>query len=119
MEIFGTVINEAGDPVPFATVQRRYPDGQDYSNALMADMNGYFNGRVPDDSYTWIITSVGYKPVEVSLNGYMENANVMVRMQKDYQDMPEVVVTPAAKKNIAIGLVAAALVYYGYKQNWF
>lgn len=110
MEIFARVINsENGEPVPFATVQRLYPDGQKYSAPVVADDNGYFNGRVPGNTYMWDVTAAGYNPIRVTLenavndqglaNGGAPTTTPLAVPMLSNGTLPEVIVTPDSGKN--------------------
>jgi hypothetical protein len=125
VEIYGQAIDaDSGQPIPSATCQRLYPGGEIYSSPVIADAQGIFNGRVPDRTYKWKITSVGYQdtsvdgfPASVVDSGSAPTVQVTVRMQKAYDALPAVTVTPDTKKKILyVGLFVAAVAYAKYKK---
>jgi hypothetical protein len=67
MEIYGKIVNEKGEPIGGAGVQRYYPTGENYSAVITSSSDGSFNGRVPDRDYYWIVSAPGYLPLPVSL----------------------------------------------------
>jgi hypothetical protein len=82
MEIYGKVINEKGDPVSGASIQRYYPDGQAYSSVIPSSIDGSFNGRVPDRNYFWVISAPGYLSLPVSLeNALHDRADLPIVVQ--------------------------------------
>lgn len=131
MEIYADAVNIAdSSPVAYATVQRLYPDGQAYSSPIIADVNGSFNGRVPDTSFKWLITSAGYLPTTVSLTNAVDNDQdrghpFVVRMTPNDM-LPEVVVTPGSNNQeagsktpvVAWALAAAVGAYIANDQGW-
>jgi hypothetical protein len=129
MEIFAIAIDAvSGEPVPYATVQRLYPGGEVYASPVVADGQGKFNGRVPDTSYLWDVTSAGYQPIRVYLTDAKDNVPSDLFVVQMYRNdvLPEVVVTPqssdeaAPKKNHAVAWIAAiaAVAYVAKKQRW-
>jgi len=82
--VSGTVRDEKGMVVPFATVQAKGTTA-----AVSADANGNFSLVMPDNASTVVISSVGYMTQEVSIaSGY---ANVA--MKESDKSLSEVVVT--------------------------
>lgn len=135
MEIYADVV-DAQDlaPVPFATIQRHYPDSQGggvYSSPIVANENGQFNGRVPARDYYWIVTSAGYMPQKYTLENAvsdMPNNPLIVKLQRN-DSLPEVVITPGTsetdtgaagyKKYLPWLALAAVLGFIGYEEKWF
>ncbi|WP_442591108.1 SusC/RagA family TonB-linked outer membrane protein [Pedobacter sp. AW31-3R] len=82
--IKGTVRDASGQPMPGVGVMI-----VGTKSGTSTDANGNFNISVPTGNETLIFTSIGYKAVEVVLNGRTE---INVRMEENASDLNEVVV---------------------------
>lgn len=103
-------------PVPYATLQVLYPDGQNYASPKIADANGKVDGRCPDTSYKWLISSVGYSDRIIELTGAKDSNTVNVGLEQNAELLDAVVVTPKKKALIGVGLaIAAVLIAKHYK----
>lgn len=67
MEIYGKILDAAGNPIAGASIQRMYPTGENYSSVVISATDGSFNGRVPDRSYFWVVSKPGYLSLPVNL----------------------------------------------------
>lgn len=67
MEIYGKVINQKGEPIVGASIQRYYPGGEIYSAAIISALDGSFLAPVPGTSYYWVVSAPGYLSTPVSL----------------------------------------------------
>lgn len=83
--ISGKVLDEKGSPVPFASVKLKSGNA-----ATVADANGDFTIRVPDNSILQI-SALGFSPRETVADG----GNIQVQLSRDATNLSEVVVTGA------------------------
>lgn len=113
MEIWGRAVDAStGTPLPGATVQRYYANGAVYSDAIVADANGLFNGRVPDNSYYWVVTNVSYKPTTAPLTQAVssDTPQVTVRLERDADMLDPVTVTPGGLTTNKLAVYTAAAI---------
>lgn len=82
--VSGRVIDQNGDPVPLATVTVK-----NANNTVTADVNGLFNINAKTGDVL-LITGVGFGAKEVTITS---DASYTVSMQRQNQEMSEVVVT--------------------------
>ena len=83
-KISGTVLDEAGNPVAFASVQVKGS-----SNGTYTDANGKFSLNATQGS-TLIISFIGYTKQEIAVTGA---SNYSIVLKEDSQTLGEVVVT--------------------------
>lgn len=83
--ITGRVLNDKGQPVAGATIQVKGS-----ATATSTNEEGRFSITVPSSSSVLVITSVGYAPQEIPLNG---RNTIDVTLVSNAQNMSEVVVT--------------------------
>ncbi len=81
----GHVVDENGEALPGASIVVK---GQ--TSGVISDVNGNFSLSVANGNSVVVISSVGYKTVEIALNG---KSAVNVRMQPTVSELKEVVVT--------------------------
>ncbi|MFA9388606.1 MAG: SusC/RagA family TonB-linked outer membrane protein [Prolixibacteraceae bacterium] len=80
----GKVVDEKGESLPGATVQEKGT-----SNGIITNIDGDFSFAVPSDA-TLIVSFVGYKSSEVSVEGKTELGNIT--LQSDLKELDQVVV---------------------------
>ncbi len=88
--VSGTVTNTSGNVVPFASVKIK-----DGSNAVAADLHGYYQITVSDQNSKLIFTASGYVQKEEKING---RATLNVILQTTSSNLSEVVVSGYGKK---------------------
>ncbi|MBD8488492.1 TonB-dependent receptor [Echinicola sp. CAU 1574] len=81
----GTVISSSdGQPIPGATVLVK-----NSTRGTVTDIDGNFSIEVPDEGAVLVISFVGYKPQEVTINN---QSAIEVSLEEDYKGLEEVVV---------------------------
>jgi TonB-linked SusC/RagA family outer membrane protein len=99
--VTGTVTNDAGSPLPGVNIILKGT-----TTGTVSDLNGKFAIKVPVANSTLLITYVGYTNKEISVG---EEANLIVVLQEDVQQLNEVVVIGygVQKKSDLTGAVAS------------
>lgn len=123
MEIYGQVTTEAGEPIKGASIYRIFPTGETYSAVVPSGEGGYFNGRVPDPSYYWMVTAPGYLSMPVAVPEFENNIAdpVIVKLVRDpaalMHGSPVVHPDPPAQFSPALAVLLGAGV--GTVALWF
>lgn len=91
-EITGIVYGSDGETLPGASI---YIKGQAATRGVVADANGKFTLRVPEDAKALVVSFVGYKSKEISLRSKIKNYAVTLDSNVE---IDEVVVTGIVTK---------------------
>ncbi|PST82214.1 TonB-dependent receptor [Pedobacter yulinensis] len=81
----GTVLDEAGEPIPGATIMEKGT-----TNTVTTDASGKYQIKLTQQNATLVVSFVGYQKLESAVNG---RATVDVMLKPSTQDLSEVVVT--------------------------
>ncbi len=103
--ISGTVVSEAGEPLIGVNILVKGT-----STGTTTDLEGKYQLDVPEDATTLIFSYIGYKDVEISING---QSVIDVTMLSDEEQLQEVVVigygATVSKKDMTGALASADL----------
>ena len=84
----GTVLDETGQPLPGASVLVKNTEQNPIGT--ITDFNGGFEINIADDDITILVSFIGYKTLEVSVEG---KSAIEITMSPDTENIAEVVVT--------------------------
>jgi len=91
-QIHGTITNEAGEPLPFATV---YVEGT--TQGTTSNPNGAYSLELEPGSYRLVFQYLGYRPYTAAVEVGTKGVQLDVTLQRDAVDLQEVVVRADAE----------------------
>lgn len=100
--ISGRIVNEQGIAVPYASIEFKHKDNQQFSDAALTDENGIFRLNLANGNYHIIIDAVGFqsKNIDTSIQGAFNIGDiVLVKNQTSTNEKEIEGVTIVAKSN--------------------